>query len=428
VKRAAIVALALSLVAAPVAAQPVTEERPRLADSSGIPGSELSVYLITMGQGDLLWERYGHNAIGIRDARTGADMVYNWGIFSFDQPGFVGRFLRGEMMYWMAPFDGRQTIAEYIAYNRGVTIQELNFSPAQRIAMRDFVLWNAREENKYYAYDYFRDNCSTRVRDALDRVLGGAIRFATESLSTSFSYRDHSLRLMAEDPLVSVGMNIGLGRPSDRPITAWEEMFIPMKLRDRLREIMVPDERGRPVPLVTAERIVFEAQRVPERAAPPARGPLLFGLGLLLAAGLWWFARRGRRGSVGSRRLASVGAVAGAIVAGLLGTVLVLLRVATRHVWAYGNMNLFFYNPLWLLLVLLVGLAALRPRLAGTARWTARVVQWLSVLGIVVWLLPPLRQDSLAVMLLALPVNLVVAQLLRPPVSPPAVPIAAPTA
>ncbi|MFN8581608.1 MAG: DUF4105 domain-containing protein [Gemmatimonadaceae bacterium] len=79
-------------------------------------------------------EKFGHNAIGVRDARTGVDIVYNWGMFSFDQPGFIPRFLRGLMNYWMAPFEASQTVLAYISFNRTITIQELNLTPAERVA------------------------------------------------------------------------------------------------------------------------------------------------------------------------------------------------------------------------------------------------------------------------------------------------------
>ncbi|HSA55433.1 MAG TPA: DUF4105 domain-containing protein [Gemmatimonadaceae bacterium] len=413
-RRVRAVALALFLGAGPLAAQEVVP-----ADSSGIPGNELSVYLLTMGQGDLVWERFGHNAIGIRDRVAGTDVVYNWGIFSFSQPGFVGRFLRGDMLYWMAPGDAAQTIAEYVALDRSVVIQELNLSPAQRIALRDFVVWNAREENRYYRYDYFLDNCSTRVRDALDRVLGGAIRGATQQQETGTSFRWHALRLMAEDVLTSVGIDIGLGRPSDRPISAWEEMFIPMRLRDHIRSVQVPDERGRLVPLVTSERVVFEARRAPERARPPNRLPALFGLGLLLAAGLWWLWRRGQAGHAAARRTAFSAAVVWSTLVGVLGLVLVLLRVATAHQAAYDNSNAFLYNPLWLVLPVLALTAVISPRAGRLSGALARTLQVLSGLGVVLLLVPAFRQDSLAVMLLALPLNLVAAELLRGPARPP---------
>jgi hypothetical protein len=161
------------------------------------PGSELTVYLMTMGQGDMVWERYGHNAIGIRNRLTNSDVVYNWGIFSFEEPGFIGRFLRGEMMYWMAGLDAAASVAQYRMLNRTVEVQELNLSPPQRLELLNFITWNAQEENKFYRYDYFLDNCSTRVRDALNRVLGGAIKMTTDTLGTATSYRWHALRLSA---------------------------------------------------------------------------------------------------------------------------------------------------------------------------------------------------------------------------------------
>lgn len=399
-------------------ASPVVATGPRVPQeivpvTDTVPGSELQVYLITMGQGDLVYEKFGHNAIGIRDLRAGTDIVYNWGIFSFSQPGFVSRFLRGDMMYWMAPYPGPATIAEYAALNRTVVIQELNLSPAQRITLQDFVRWNAREENRYYHYHYFLDNCSTRVRDALDRVLGGAIRMATESLATEFSFRDHALRLMADDALTTTGIDIGLGRPADRTISAWEEMFIPMALRDRLRSITVPDETGRPVPLVTAERTVFEANRPPERERPPARLLPLFATGLVLAAGLWWLFRRGREGRRGAGRAAVVLAFVWVTLIGILGVVLVLLRVATQHEFAWDNTNLFVYNPLWLIAAVAGAVAVAR---AGASRVSGAIVNVtaaLSVAGLLVMLIPAFRQDSLPVILLALPVNLMAAYVLR---------------
>jgi hypothetical protein len=406
---------ALALVAAclssarPAGAQrtvgPVTPPRPA--------GSELSVYLMTMGQGDYVWERYGHNAIGVRDARTGADIVYNWGTFSFSEPGFLARFIRGDMRYWLAPYDAAPSIVEYVTLNRTVTIQELNLSPAQRLAMLEFVRWNAMEENRYYHYDYFGDNCSTRVRDALDRVLGGALRQATEPVLTTTSYRDHALRLMAEDFWISLGIDIGLGRPADRPITEWEEMFIPMRVRDHVRRLRVPDDSGRAVPLVTSERVVFEATRAPERVTPPRRARWYLAASLVLAVAVGRAATRGRGGHRVARRLALSGVVLWSAVAGLLGVLLLFLRLGTRHQWAYDNSNLFFINPLWLLIAVLVPLSAWRTSWAGARDLTARIAMLLTVLGVLVPVIPAFRQDNLAVVLLVVPMHAVAVWALR---------------
>ena len=396
--RSVVIAAFLGAGAAPIGAQS--------ADSAGPPGSEFSVYLMTMGQGDQVWERYGHNAIGIRNRRANVDVVFNWGLFSFDEPGFIGRFLRGEMMYWMGGEDAASAVAQYRMLNRTVEIQELNLSPAQRLALVEFVQWTARDENKFYRYDYFLDNCSTRVRDALDRVLGGAIRSATDTVGTGTTFRWHALRLMAEDRLITLGVDIGLGRPTDRPISAWEEMFIPMKVRDRLREIRVPDDSGRLVPLVTSERVVFQAQREPERGSPPPLVLPLAIVGILLGGGIAWLGKR-------RSRAAMPVALAAAVMLGALGVGLLYLRVMTQHVAAYNNTNLFVYNPLWLVMVPASFLAGRGGQVQRLVFLLATIMIAVTVFGVVAPFVPGFNQRSFAVIALAAPVGLAVAWIIR---------------
>jgi hypothetical protein len=396
-------------LATPAAAQ--------VPDPDATPGSELTVYLMTMGQGDQVWERYGHNAIGIRDASANTDVVFNWGLFSFDEPGFIGRFLRGEMMYWMGGQDVASTIAQYRAINRTVEIQELNLSPPQRLALYDFIKWNARDENKFYRYDYFLDNCSTRVRDVLDQVLGGALRTATDTAATGTTYRWHALRLMAEDKLTVTGVDVGLGRPTDRPITEWEEMFIPMKVRDRVRELRVPDDSGRLVPLVTSERVVVQAQRTPERETPP---PLLLPLGtvgLLLASALAWLGRGPRPGAVPA-------AVVTGFMLSIVGGALLFLRFQTQHVAAYDNTNLFAYNPIWWPLLLAMPFAGRSDQARRIVFLLATFTVALTAFGVVAPFLPGFRQGSFPVIALAAPLGLTAAWIIRERFRPDSTPTA----
>ena len=151
----------------------VHAQEPAAENTAESEGEDLRVWLVTAGPGDEAWERYGHNAIRVLDTRTGRDVSYNWGIFDFDQVGFIPRFLQGRMLYRMAAFPTAAMVDVYAQANREVVLQELDLTPAQKLDLRDLADTNARPENREYMYQYFSDNCSTRVRDALDQELAG---------------------------------------------------------------------------------------------------------------------------------------------------------------------------------------------------------------------------------------------------------------
>jgi hypothetical protein len=367
---------------------------------------------MVMGQGDAVWERFGHNAIWIHDAARGTDVVYNWGMFDFDQPNFLGRFVTGETQYWMAGFDLESTLEVYRQHNRPVWVQELNLTPAQRDSLRRFVEWNARPENMYYRYDYYRDNCSTRVRDALDLVLGGAIRRATDSVSTGNSYRWHTRRLLADDVPVYTGTNIGLGHPADRPISRWEEMFLPTRMQKHFRSVVVSDGAGGAVPLVRAERQLVIAERPPERGGPPSRTGMFLSIGAAIGALFLILSRPAAAGSHGARIALAVFGGAWSAIVGLLGAAVAALATLTRHVFTHRNENLLQFDPLALALVVLLPLVLLRRRsgrAAGLLRGVAVAVAALSVAGLVLKVFPAFYQQNAEIIALALPAHLAMA-------------------
>ena len=201
---------------------------------TGEPGSDLTVYLLTFGQGDAVWELFGHNAIWIKDHTHGTDLTYNWGMFDFNQPHFIERFLTGDTRYWMEAIDLEPMLQYYKQQNRSILAQELNLTPAQRLSLQQFVQLNAMPQNKFYRYDYYRDNCSTRLRDALDHALGGQLQTSTVSRPTSGTYRTHTQRLMQGNFPLYTGVTLALGQPADKPLSMWEEMFLPVRMANDL--------------------------------------------------------------------------------------------------------------------------------------------------------------------------------------------------
>ena len=374
------------------------------------PGSELRIWLMTMGPGDAVWERFGHNAIRIVDAERGTDLAYNWGIFDFQQVDFIPRFLRGEMLYTMAPFPTGRMAASYGAANREVLVQELNLTPAERVELRDFVEWNALPANRDYFYDYFLDNCSTRVRDVLDRVLGGRLgeRFRNEPTGTS--YRTHTRRLTQVDPLLFTGMDFLLGSPGDEPISVWEEMFLPMTLRDAIRDFEIVDAGGVSRPLVLSEQVLIPTTRNEEVALPPRWSPWYLGLGvvlgaLLLGLGRGMAPRFDSPSPVVLRLGFGVFAVGWSVLTGVGGLLLVLV-LFTDHHFMYWNESILQFNPISLAVAALLIPAAVRGRASSTLVGLAWVVVGLSLAGVLVALLPLTPQKNTIFILLSLPVHL----------------------
>ncbi len=378
--------------------------------------STVEVTLITFGSGGEVFERFGHNALWFHDPRTMQDVAYHWGLFSFSEPGFLMRFLTGDTKYWMGGVDARALIAAEQGRGRPITLQRLNLTPDQVAKLRDFVAWNEQPQNRFYRYDYFADNCSTRLRDALDGVLGGAIRRATEGVITPLSYRRESVRLTEGDAPVQAGIDIALGRPADVPLSRWASFFIPMRLRDALREIRVAGPNGTSVPLVAEEHMVPlppEPKAVAEIPVSPRLALRYGALGILLAALVI-----GLRVMMVSRRSAAWGlALFGStwsLLSGVLGVILILAWAATKHVFWAWNENLMLLTPLSLLLVVLLPASILSARYERGARMTAAVVALLGLVALLFAIYPG-GQEDLAIVALFLPVHLTLAWALALP-------------
>src|SRR5262249_1604143 len=159
-------------------------------------------------------------------------------------PNFIGNFIRGRMTYWMEGDDWAGTRKMYAGANRSMWLQETNLTPQQRIDLIKKLQQNALPENKFYRYDYFRDNCTTRVRGALDGAVGGEIQRQLKAVPTDTTYRWHTRIGMAEYFWLYTGLDLVMGPMTDRKLSAWEESFLPMKLMSHLENVTIDDGKG----------------------------------------------------------------------------------------------------------------------------------------------------------------------------------------
>jgi len=372
------------------------------------PGSNLTVYLLTFGWGDVVWERFGHNAIWIKDRTRGTDVTYNWGMFDFNQPHFLRRFLTGDTRYWMEAIDFAPMVRFYKERDRSILAQELNLTPAQRLKLQQFVQNNALPENKFYRYDYYRDNCSTRLRDALDHAVSGQLQLATVTRVTSGTYRSHTQRLMTGDIPLYTGVTLALGHPADKLISVWDEMFLPVRMANDVRSVSIPDSTGARIPLVRSEMAIFTAGRSPEPAAPPNYFPWYVAAGILLAGVVIALVRSAEGGNRIAFFAATAIATLWSLIAGLAGTALVFAWLFTKHYFMSRNENLMHFDPLSLALAILVPLSVYGLRGVSKALKLSGFVAALSLFGFVLQGIPFFDQKNGEIIALALPLNLAV--------------------
>ena len=188
----------------------VSQTPARTPPAATVPGP--TAYLVTFGVGAEIWERFGHNALWIHDPSAGTDQAYDYGRFNFGQPGFFLRFAEGRMAYSMDAANVETLVRFYASRHRSIVVQELNLPPARVEALRTLLEHDLQQVHSpagwSYAYDYYRDNCSTRLRDALDTVTGGAIQRVLNGDTLLSTYRSNALRALAHRAGLLLGVDL----------------------------------------------------------------------------------------------------------------------------------------------------------------------------------------------------------------------------
>lgn len=360
------------------------------------------VALVTFGPGRLYWERFGHNALVIDDPSTGSTIAYNYGVFDFEEKNFLLNFALGHMHYSLDEEPIDEELEPYVTEGRSVTVQTLNLTSAQARQLAAFLAWNAQPQNAGYRYDYFLNNCSTKVRDALNRVLSGALERQLASRPAPHTFRFDAVRLISPDFWFALGMDVGLGPGADGPLSLWQESFVPMVLSRALRNVTVRDAHGETRPLVSDEQVAFRGTLPPAPVAPRALGLPFLAIGMGFSALLLWL---GCGSGPLYRRSFALLASAWWLSCGFLGLVLAALWAFSAHWAAWDNENLLLLDPLCLALPVVWWRA---PRLA---RFVATLVAAAALISLIIRTLPGCYQDNLAYIALAAPVHLVLAVL-----------------
>jgi hypothetical protein len=354
------------------------------------PADSREAWLVTFGPGEIYFERFGHNAIWLREPAAGLDHTFNFGYFDFEQEDFFLRFMRGRMLYFSVAQPADREFGLYRQQNRSIRAQKLKLTAPQYVQLRDYLLNEIQPENRNYRYDYYLNNCSTRIRDALDIALDGALSARTGQMPAELDFRDHTRRLTQMQFWYYLGLETGLGFPVDRAITRWDEMFIPMVVADEIAAMSVATP-GAAKPLVELDTMLFTSTRPAPGVNPTEIWFRYLLLGLILTGFAW----------LSGKFMPPVwldGLVrAWVLISTTMGLILAALWVFTDHEASRENANLLLLNPLLII--------ALVPKLQ---RLAAVILIGGNALAFTLLLLPR-YQYNLDVIALVTPVNIAVA-------------------
>jgi hypothetical protein len=307
------------------------------AQEGGRLSNQADISVITCGpyQGEL-YSAFGHSAFRVHDPAAHLDKVYNYGTFDFDQPNFYLNFTRGHLLYKLSAYDYQHFQNSYIYYNRFIHEQILNLTPAQKQRLFDYLEWNTLPENESYYYDYFYNNCATKIRDVVATVFGDSVKFDGSYITNSSTIRNLTDVYLEPQPWGDLGIDICLGLPMDKTATPYEHMFLPDFIESGFDHATI-QQNNTVVPIVKVKNMVYES-----RNEPQVRGffhPLFFFLTIaVLVAGLSVYdVRRGKASAWFDAILFSI--------TGLIGILLLFLWLGTDHKAAANNMNLLWAFP-----------------------------------------------------------------------------------
>lgn len=293
--------------------------------------SHLRISLLTCTPGDELYSIFGHSAIRITDSIRGSDIVYNYGTFDFDDPHFYTKFARGKLLYFVSREDFEYFRDNYKKTNRGMTDQLLNLNSEEKIQFQLALNENLKEDNKFYAYDFFFDNCTTRLRDFILKYKHPApVLPAVLPVTKTFRNAIHQYLDKGQQYWSKLAIDLLLGARTDRIMTPAEQEFLPDNL---MRALDNADPR---VVEVTKELYTFK----PVKVTDPVFTPLVIFLFTLLVYMALQF-------SYNKKMIEFLVRLDGLLffTVGLLGFILLFMWFGTIHIMTKNNYNLLWALP-----------------------------------------------------------------------------------
>jgi Domain of unknown function (DUF4105) len=302
--------------------------RPSIAQGRFNFSDSTKVSLLTCSPGDELYSTFGHSAVRVNDPLSGIDAVFNWGIFDFNTPNFYWKFMTGKLLYQMGGQNWSSFLEEYKMIQRAVVETPIHLPLEAKRKLLVTIEDNYLPENRKYKYDFFFDNCATRIRDVVERALPIQYVDTARTIKPLRRLLDEYLSNM---PWSDFGIDLILGLPTDQVGTFRYEMFLPDYLGKNL-----PHARYRGQAITGPEVEILAATPL-----PPFKGPK--PLPVMSIVMLAWVA-------LGFLKLPKLVRILDRFfffLIGFAGCLMLFLWFGTDHLATKDNLNVLWANPLY---------------------------------------------------------------------------------
>jgi len=219
--------------------------------------ADTSVYLITCGPGIETYSIYGHSALRVIIPGKKIDNVYNWGLFDFNTPNFTWKFAKGRLDYMLGVESMQNFLQGYFYEKRYVHSQRINLTPGETEQLIAIINENLKPENVKYRYDFFYDDCSTRIRDIIEKSIGGKLLYPPAVTDKQPTFRDMVGKYQYPYPWLTLGIDLIMGSPGDKKASFRDRMFLPLDLQDGLSETVI-NRDGKMIPLLRNPDVILD--------------------------------------------------------------------------------------------------------------------------------------------------------------------------
>jgi hypothetical protein len=295
--------------------------------------------ILTVDPSDELYTSFGHSALRLTDSIQKTDIVFNWGIFNFNTPNFYLKFASGKLDYMLAVESFQSFMVEMYERKTGVVAQNLNLTIIEKEKLLALIQKNYLPENRFYKYDFFYDNCSTRIRDIILTALNRQYSLELDINTTRFTYRELCDECVRNKPWIRLGIDLLLGMPSDQKADLFQAMYLPANLYSGFKKLYKNDKN----PIVLNEVMILKNSAVEKRSDNRYPMIVLITIAFLFCFSLPWL---GKFSPVLDGLFFSL--------IGLLGWLLLAMWFLSDHEVMHNNLNVLWAFPLHLFYFIIV--------------------------------------------------------------------------